>query len=433
MPLREKNGRWEYRFVINDQPRVSKLTGLEATEQNRKKAEQLEQKHRDRINQGLERARKPKTIVFAAAVKDFLKHCFVEHKDHPNTANRVKTSMTSLLEMFGNRAVAPLASSDVERYKVWRLAGDADSEIAPVKTVTLRHDLDNFSKFFVWAIKMGIATTNPVSNVEKPSIEDAVRMYILSDAEEFLYFEEALARSVDLHDFTTLIRNQGMRPEEVIEIEKKNVDLVSRTLRIPKGKTKAARRTLRLTIESVEVLKRRIQTAEPSQTRLTELCNRIAKRLKIDPEKVAQRERLKQKFAFPARRWGKRCKGHISLSGLENAHNDVLEVCKKKGQIIPFVLYDLRHTFATKAAQDGMPLPTLASVLGHGSLRQVQKYVHPTQDHQQAEMDRIDKIRQETKRQYAELLRSQAHGRPTVIGNSGDLPGQDGKVREIVQ
>ena len=49
MPVREKNGRWEYRFKIAGLPRVSKLTDLEATEQNRRKAERLERKHRDDI------------------------------------------------------------------------------------------------------------------------------------------------------------------------------------------------------------------------------------------------------------------------------------------------------------------------------------------------------------------------------------------------
>ena len=302
-----------------------------------------------------------------------------------------------------------------------------DDETKSVKSVTLRHDLDNLSKFFAWAIKMQMTTSNPVSGVDKPSTEDAVRMYILSNAQEFLYFEEALGRSVDLHDVAILIVNQGMRPEEVIEIEKRNVDLIARTLRIPRGKTKAARRTLRLTNDSFEALKRRIQDGEPSESKLRELCQRIAKKLKIDPEKVAERERFKSNFVFAARRLGKRGNGHISLSGLENCHNDVLETCKEKGQTIPFVLYDLRHTFATRAAQEGMPLPTLASVLGHSSLRQVQKYVHPTQDHQQAEMDRIDKIRQESKRQYVELLRSQAHDRPTVTVTSGDFPGAGGK------
>jgi hypothetical protein len=71
--------------------------------------------------------------------------------------------------------------------------------------------------------------------------------------------------------------------------------------------------------------------------------------------------------------------------------------------------------------------------LGALIITAVQKYVHPTQDHQQTEMDRIDKIRHESKRQYLELLRSQAHGRPTATGISGDFDGLDGKGRETVQ
>jgi integrase len=428
MPLRVKNGRWEYRFKIEGQPRVSKLTDLEGTEQNKKRAERLERDHRDRILKGLEQARKPKPILFSTAVEEFLQHCRVEHKDHTNTSDRVATSTSSLLAMFRNRTVPSIGSPDVERYKVWRLAGD--SEMKGVKTVTLRHDLDNFSKFFEWAITMRYATFNPVRGVSKPSIEDAVRMYILSEAEEFLYFEEALARSIDLHDVATIIDNQGMRPEEVVEIEKKDVDLVARTIRIPKGKTKAARRTLRLTTTSFEVLKRRFHETELSETKLKEVCERLAKRLKTNPMKIAERERQKSRFVFPARRFGKRGKAHISLSGLENCHDDVLKACNEKGQAIPFVLYDLRHTFATRAAQEGMPLPTLASVLGHSSLRQVQKYVHPTQDHQQSEMDRVDRIRQENKQRYRESRRSQAHDRPTANGNFGDFPGSGGNGQE---
>lgn len=113
---------------------------------------------------------------------------------------------------------------------------------------------------------MRMAVSNPVSNVEKPSTEDTGQIYILSPAEEFLYFELALARSIDLHDVATLIYNPGMRSEEVIDIER-NVDLGTRTLRIPSGKTKAARRTLRLTVDSFDIIKRRMQTEKnPKQS-----------------------------------------------------------------------------------------------------------------------------------------------------------------------
>ena len=51
-----------------------------------------------------------------------------------------------------------------------------------------------------------------------------------------------------------------------------------------------------------------------------------------------------------------------------------------------FVLYDFRHTFATRMAQAGVDLATLAAILGHNSIRIVQRYVHPTAEHKKQAM-----------------------------------------------
>ncbi len=53
---------------------------------------------------------------------------------------------------------------------------------------------------------------------------------------------------------------------------------------------------------------------------------------------------------------------------------------------LSFVLYDLRHSFATRMAEAGVDLATLAAILGHGSIRIVQRYVHPTAEHKRAAM-----------------------------------------------
>ena len=70
------------------------------------------------------------------------------------------------------------------------------------------------------------------------------------------------------------------------------------------------------------------------------------------------------------------------------------------GSLLNFVLYDLRHTFATMPAEAGMPLGTLAAILGHNSLRSVQKYVHPTAQHKREAMKRFEaKMRAEQRKE----------------------------------
>lgn len=45
------------------------------------------------------------------------------------------------------------------------------------------------------------------------------------------------------------------------------------------------------------------------------------------------------------------------------------------------VMYDLRHTFATRAVERGVPLPKLMAILGHANLRSIMRYVHMSQAH----------------------------------------------------
>jgi len=166
---------------------------------------------------------------------------------------------------------------------------------------------------------------------------------VLAAAEERQYFALA-AKHRDLYDLGRLMLNQGMRPEEVVALRKLDVDLELGQLQIRAGKSKAARRTLDLTPESREILTRRM-SADSS-------------------------------WLFPSPR-----KPGQHISRLNNAHDTV---CTKAA--LSFVLYDLRHTFATRMAEAGVDLATLAAILGHTAIRIVQRYVHPTAEHKRAAM-----------------------------------------------
>jgi site-specific recombinase XerD len=345
MSLRNKSGKWEYRFWLNG-TRVTAVTDLEATEPNRPKALKLQQQRRDAILKGEKVAKKQVKRGFIDATNEFLKFVKVQHENKPNTIKRVETSLASMRAFFGQKHVESIKPSDVNKYSLWRRSEHK------VKPITLRHDLDNLSKFFKWARTMDLATDNPVRDVEKPSSE-AERIHVLTHEEEVEYFHRCeLLGYQDLADLGRIILDQGMRPEEVMSLPRTALDLVKGRVHVFSGKTKAAKRTLKLKPAARDILVRRY----------TEYAD--------------------GKWLFPSPK-----KPGRHLVKLNNAHDKVIgklptRIGKKNGwKELEFVIYDLRHTMASRAAEAGMDLATLASVLGHSSLRMVMKYVHISQSH----------------------------------------------------
>ena len=58
---------------------------------------------------------------------------------------------------------------------------------------------------------------------------------------------------------------------------------------------------------------------------------------------------------------------------VNNAHDRALNA----SGIAPTRLYDLRHTWATRAAMSGIDLVTLAALLAHSRIQMVLRYAHP--------------------------------------------------------
>jgi integrase len=304
-----------------------------------------------RLREGHEPVHRLIVREFSEAADRFLEWDKVETREHPNTHDRIATSFTSLKEFFGNKPVSMIDEGGIEDYKTRRVTEHK------VRDITVRHDLHALSRFFLFAIKKHWARENPVRKVKIPSGADAVRIHVLTPAEEAQYFRRA-AKNNNLHDLARLILNQGMRPDEVACLRKEDVDLERGQVHIRKGKTSAARRALDLVSESRQILAKRMGGSSP--------------------------------WIFPSKR-----KPGQHVTRLNNAHDRVCQNAAKDGMPFKFVMYDLRHTFATRMAQVGVDLATLAAILGHNSIRIVERYVHPVAEHKRMAMGRYEKFQEE--------------------------------------
>jgi len=368
MPLRIRSGMWHYRFWL-DGREYTASTDLVATERNKTAAARLEAKARELVMSGRAHELKLQLKPFSDAAAEFLTWADGEYMEHPNTAKRLRTSFVSLSRFFRNAPVSSILRGHVNDYKAWRRREHE------VREITIRHDLHALSKAFGYFIDHNWARDNPVRGVEIPSDKDAVRMHVVTLPEEATYFEAA-RRFPALYDLGRLMVNQGCRPEEILELHAADVDLERCRLTIRKGKSKAAQRSLRLTGESREICARRVREAT-------------------------------SQWLFAGKLPGTR------LAKLNGRHDDILNALAKchcghyqerhvKGKCacgcaqfkeasrLAFVIYDFRHTFATRAAESGMPVATLAAILGHADLRSVMKYVHVRQEAQDREMERFE-------------------------------------------
>jgi site-specific recombinase XerD len=347
MSLRRRSGHWHYRFMVLGKTWTDD-TGLVDTERNRKAAEAVESEAWRNVKLGKTANVRVTAKKFDEAAELFLADCRVKHAGKKNTYNRVSGSFASIATYFGTRLVASIDSLSVVAYATWRLKGEPG--IKGVVPITVRHDLHSLSKFFKFAIKQGWCHDNPVLAEDIPSDKDAERINVQSPEQEQAFFDAIKLKWPKLRDLCRLILLQGCRPEELLAMQVSHVDLLRMTIRIVEGKSAAAKRTLKLRRESVEILTRLTQAAKG--------------------EYIFCSERSKTK--------------KMSLSTIEG------QMARVNVPGVNCVIYDWRHTFGTRAANSGTSLASLKNILGHSSLRSVMKYVHPSQDDLDSAMDALD-------------------------------------------
>jgi len=333
---------------------------------NQRVAREIEAAYRVKLAKGEVGIEERKPVpTFSAAMEEFLAWSKHEYAARPSTHRRYEISSKALLIFFRDKPLDRITPDEVERYKTWRIKqkknppgrksekpkkkaakkGAGQKREATIKPATVNRELACLKALFNRFIKDDVVAKNPVSSV-KFLAEDNEQMRVVTPDEERLYL---LAASQPLHDIAVLMLETGMRPEEVCRIRRENVHLGRSYLFNPYGKTKAAKRKIALTDRASAIL---------------------AKLLKEE----------KGEYLFPGRR-----NKDVPIVKVNNGHAAAL----RRSGVRAFRLYDLRHTWATRAAMAGVDLVTLAAMLGHSRVQMVMRYAHPTEEHQFNAMKKV--------------------------------------------
>lgn len=276
-------------------------------------------------------------------------------------ANKPKSAATTLQRLetqFGAWYARPLTDITVERIEAWRTTRLA----AGRSPQTVLRDIMTLSGVLSRAVRAKKLSENPVRNVEKPKLDRTPKVRFLDRAEEKRLREALAARDAEMRDARVSAngwrRARKQTPLPLLDFGDHLTPavLVSMNTGLRLGELVSLRwssihfKGAQLTVEG--------STAKSQQTR----------HVPLNTEALDVLTRWRKQQADPDR--------VFPIARFKTAWTAILE----RAHISKFRWHDLRHHFASRLVQAGVPLNTVRELLGHGSLAMTLRYAHLAPD-----------------------------------------------------
>ena len=188
----------------------------------------------------------------------------------------------------------------------------------------------------------------------KPTIKlkkEMRRESIIDDTAERLLLQVAVQ---PLRDVLIIMRDMGLRPDEVFRMRWEHVHWEKRLYFNPYGKSRKARRWIPISQRAIDALKARLYNQSTSRT-----TQRVEAAASTEP----------CKWVFPSK---KAKSGHLTTVAKQ-----FREARRLAGLPESLKLYGARHAFATYAVEATGNLFAVADAMGHEDLKTTRIYQHP--------------------------------------------------------
>ncbi len=282
-----------------------------------------------------------KPVSFEEFVKEeYLPHCKATHTVSTYSGNMKFAK--AVMPTFGRKLLRSITTGDIQKFvdqrahRVLRYGKVEGGKKIPIiaKPATTNRELMFLSGAMREALRRGYVERNPATGIRQlPEHNDKLRWLTPQEEERILGYCPAWLKPIVL-----CALNTGMRQGEVLHLKWADVDFEQKIVRVARSKNHRTRyipmnRALVALLEAIDHFTGKdgpnpfVFVNHKSETRFVDIGHR---------------------FGRVTRRAG---------------YNDV-------------TFHTLRHTFASRLAQAGVPLNTIRELLGHGTMMMTMRYAH---------------------------------------------------------
>lgn len=326
-----KCGEWYWKFDLNGatyHKRATNPLNKRQKAQNKREAENFEALARTRLLAGLpifeEDETEPESPTFRLFVeRTYLPWAMFNKRSYQSDKWRSRV----LIREFGDLQLGEITSFRIEAFKKAQREGKTQrgAQRAPASVNRL---LELLSRILQMAIDNDLITQNPCRKIKKLRLDNR-RYRILAADEQVKLLAVCTGRREHLYYLVVLALNTGMRRGELLHLTAEDIDLGRETITVRNTKTNRDR-IIPINHDAGRVI-HELLILRP-QGRLFEM------------EDIS-------------RAWESACRE----AGIVNLH-----------------FHDLRHTFATRLADEGAHVRTIADLLGHTTTVMTSRYTHAT-------------------------------------------------------
>jgi integrase len=278
-------------------------------------------------------------------------------------ANRPRTgenTLEKLHRLFGTWFDEPLTTITIERLESWKIRRLNTGR----KPITVLRDLFTLSSVLSRAVKLGLLVENPIRRVDKPRIDRRAKIRFLDDAEESRLRETLTARDAKM---------RAARESANVWRRERNQELLLPLPHFGDHVTLAVLLSMNTGLRRGELLKLRWSSVDFARRLLTvegpDSKTRQTRHVPLNDEAMRVLEYWREQSGDGSRVF------EIS-TGFKTAWGHIL----KRANIVGFRWHDLRHHFASRLVQHGVPLNTVRDLLGHSSIAMSLRYAHLAPD-----------------------------------------------------